>query len=172
MEPIISPFITGYHIFQHMFNKFIHNMLFCTFGASTITRKAIIHIYNTISKTIISTPNAIFNWINKPHIRYINKRGKTSLGLENALTIFVQAKIHGITSANVNPEEMLDNTLSWNINLEQNLHVLARCIQIWKSKVENVVLPNLHLLEDGTKCFVLSVTVKIAKIIMTTINMF
>ena len=57
-------------------------MLFCTFGASTVARKAIIHIYNTISKTIASTPNAISKWINKPRIWYINKQRKTSHGAE------------------------------------------------------------------------------------------
>ena len=63
-----------------MFNTFFLLMLFCTFWASTIAWKAIIHIYNTISKTITSTSNAISKWINKPHIWYINKQRKTSHG--------------------------------------------------------------------------------------------
>ena len=81
LKPIISLFITRYHILQHMFNKFIHLMLFCTFGAITIAKKAIIHIYNTIFKTITSTPNAISNWINRPRIWYTNKQHKISHGI-------------------------------------------------------------------------------------------
>ena len=41
-----------------------------------------------------------------------------------------------------------------------------------KIKSRNLVFPYLHLLKDGTKCFVLSVAVRIAKIIVTMINMF
>ena len=37
---------------------------------------------------------------------------KLAMGLENILTIFVQANIHGTTSATVNPEDMLNNTRS------------------------------------------------------------
>ena len=55
-------------------------MLFCTFEASTIERKAIIHIYNTLTKTMTSTPNVISNWINKPCIWYTNNQHKTSHG--------------------------------------------------------------------------------------------
>ena len=80
--------------------------------ASVTARKAIIHIYNTITKTIASTPNTISSWINKPHIQYINKQRKLVMGLKNTLTIFVQAKNYGITSVTVNPEDVLDGTLS------------------------------------------------------------
>ena len=112
LKPIISPFITGYHILQYMFTKLIHLMLFCTFEASTIARKAIIHILNTITKIITSTPNAISNWINKTRIWYTNKRRKTSHVPENILTIFMQERMHGVTSATVYLENMLDDTLS------------------------------------------------------------
>ena len=97
---------------------------------------------------------------------------KLVMGLENTLTIFLQAKIHDITSTTVNPDDMLDNTLSWNTNLEQNLRLLTPWIQIWESKVENLASPNFHLLKDIIECFVLSVVTKTAKILMTMINMF
>ena len=77
-KPIISPFVIGYSILQYMFKELIHLLLFCTFEASTIARKAIIHISNTITKTITST--SISNWINKPRIRCTNKQRKTSHG--------------------------------------------------------------------------------------------
>ena len=99
-KPIISPFVTGYHILQHMFNKFIHLMLFCTFWVSTIAKKAIIHIYNTISKTITATPNAISNWINKPRIRYTNKWSKTSHGARKYSNNLRASKNSGYNNCN------------------------------------------------------------------------
>ena len=91
-----------------MFIKFIYLMLFCAFGASTIVTKDIIHIYNTISLHLTPYSTGSTN-----HVFGIpTKDVKQAMGLENILTIFVQAKIHGITSATVNPEDMLDNTRS------------------------------------------------------------
>ena len=76
-KSIISPFITGYHFLYYMFDKLLYLMLFCTFGASTITRKAVIYIYKTISETINSTPNAIHSlcllqdwWVNFGYDQY------------------------------------------------------------------------------------------------------
>ena len=80
LKPIISPFITGYYLLHYMFNKLICLMLFCTFEASTITRKTIIYIYKTIFETITSSPNVISDWINKPCLYYTRKRRKTSHG--------------------------------------------------------------------------------------------
>ena len=59
LKLIISPFITRYHFLHQMFSKFIYLMLFCTFEARTITRKAIIYILKQIFKTTTSTPKVI-----------------------------------------------------------------------------------------------------------------
>ena len=55
-------------------------MLFCTFKATTITSKTIIYVFETLSEVVSSTPIAICNWINKPHIQYTKKYCKTSNG--------------------------------------------------------------------------------------------
>ena len=92
--------------------------------------------------------------------------------VENFLEIFVQAKHFGIMSVTVNLEDMVNNTHPCNINFKQNLHRQITWTQIWKLKVKKLVLPNLHLLEDKIKYFVLFFVVKFAKIIMKTISIF
>ena len=82
-KPIISPFITGYHSLHYMFSKLIYLMFFCTFEASTITRKTIIYKLKTMFKTNTSIPKAISNWINKLWLCYTKKRRKTSHGSGN-----------------------------------------------------------------------------------------
>ena len=55
-------------------------MLFCTFKVSAITSNTIVYVFETLSEVVTSTPIAICNWINKPHIRYTKKHCKTSNG--------------------------------------------------------------------------------------------
>ena len=172
LKPIISPFITGYHILQHMFIKFIRLMLFCTFRASTIVTKAIIHIYNTISKTITSIPNAISNWFNKPRIGYTNKRPKTSYGAGKYSNNLCTSKTLLFNERNCKSgrhtwQHMFMKHKSWTKPPRTDTSYPDL-----KIKSRNLVLSNLHLLEDGTKYFMLSIAVQIVEIIVTTINMF
>ena len=73
LKPIFSPFSTGFHFLQYMFNKLVYLILFCIFEASTITSKTIVYVFETLSETTISTPNAISNRINKPQLQYTKK---------------------------------------------------------------------------------------------------
>ena len=67
---------------------------------------------------------------------------------------------------------LCDNKHSYNINPKQNLHQQITQTQIWKLIIERLVLPNLYLLEDEIKRFVLFFLAEIAKIITKTISMF
>ena len=64
----ISASNTGYQFLHTMFYKIIYSMLFCTFKVSAITSKTIVYVFETLSKTVTSTPIAICNWINKLRI--------------------------------------------------------------------------------------------------------
>ena len=70
-----------------MFNKLFYLMLFCTFAASTITRKAFIYICNTISETITCTPNAISNWIKNHAFATPKNDARQVMVVENFLEI-------------------------------------------------------------------------------------
>ena len=167
MKPIISPFITGYHILQYMFNKFIHLMLFCTFETSAITRKAIIHMYNTITKTIISTPNVISNWINKPRIWYTNNRRKTSHGSGKYSKIFRASKNSWYNKRNYKSgrhgrrHKFLKHKSGTKLPSTDtscpDLKIKTKKSGVFKS------LPP----QRRNECFVLSVVAKLAKILMT-----
>ena len=71
---------TVYQFLQSMFYKIIYFMLFCTLKAITITSKTVVYVFETLSEVVTSTPIAIYNWINKPRIRYTKKHCKTSNG--------------------------------------------------------------------------------------------
>ena len=71
---------TGYQFLHSMFYKIIYFMLFCTFKASAITSTTIVYVFEILSEVVTSAPIAIYNWINKPRIRYTKKYCKTSNG--------------------------------------------------------------------------------------------
>ena len=83
LKSSISAFITGYQLLHSMFYKIIYIMLFCTFKASVITSKILVYVFETFSEVVISTSNALSNWINKPRIQYTRKQRKTSNGSGN-----------------------------------------------------------------------------------------
>ena len=153
-----------------MFNKLIHLMLFCTIQASTTTRKAITHIYNTLTKTITSTPNAISNWIDKPHIWYTNNWHKTSHSGGKYSNNLCVSKNSWYNKRNCefgkhSQRHTFMKHKSWTELPTTNSSNLDLRI-----KSKNLPFPNLHFLEDVIKYFVLSVVAKTAEILMTMIN--
>ena len=96
-----------------MFNKLIHFMLFCFVPLRLVlSQQRLSSIFTTPYPK--QSPLHLTLYPNRSIIYVFGiptNDAKLVMGLENTLTIFLQAKIHGITSATVNLEEMLDNTL-------------------------------------------------------------
>ena len=106
-----------------MSTKFFYLMLLCTFEASNIAKT----LSSTYTKPyprqsplhLTLYPNGKIN-----HAFIMSKNNTRQVMVaENSLKIFVQAKDHtGTLSATVNLANMVEDTHSCDINLEQNLH--------------------------------------------------
>ena len=112
-KPIISSFITEYHFFHYLLSKLIYLILFCTFRASTITRKAIIlYILKWCSRQsplhLTLYPTGSIN-----HASATPRNNAIPvMVVGNSPKIIVQAKNCGIMSRTVNLEDIVVNTHS------------------------------------------------------------
>ena len=83
LKSTISTPNSGWHFLHSMLYKTICFMLLCTFKAKVTTCKTIKYVFETLSKVVISTPTAIYEWFNKPWVRHTKKHRKTSNGNGN-----------------------------------------------------------------------------------------